>query len=166
MCLGVAQENQTYLGLPDGKLNDPNYIALAVSSIRHLVTRQGITAILTLGKEGYCGHTDHIATHNAALLAQATLRSEGTGVEIFAINNQGEGAIRIPVNRSRKLGALAFHGTQMDLTRGVDGSVTVGPAFAGSFQKTHGPLLEFETYDHLLFDATHLTAPSYAMQAS
>lgn len=99
----------------------------------------GSTAIATLGDHGYCGHSDHSAAHHAALDAQATLAKDGIILPVLALNNDHEGDVVVPVNRERKLAALALHETQFGFLRDT-------PELPESHQ-IYEPLLRAETYD-------------------
>lgn len=101
-----------------------------------LAHKYDITAIATLGETGYCGHFDHIATHEAALEAQAVLAGTGREIPILALQTDGTGELVAPVDRKQKLAALALHISQ--------------GGFGAEFWSRHthyAPLLEQETYN-------------------
>lgn len=147
--IDISESRQHYLGLPDGQLSNQHYSSLLMTTISHIVRRSNIDTIVTLGDSGYCGHSDHIASHRSALLAQLSLRQIGWHTELFSINNRGSGEFGVPVDRDVKLGALAFHRTQMHFDELADGTLQPNLLFFEKFQQTYGHLFLQETYDRL-----------------
>lgn len=108
-----------------------------------LVLEHHITALATMGPDGYDGHPDHIATHQAALQAQRLLHEQNYSVYVLALRRDGAGEVVFAVDRERKMAALAHHATQMPLD--AHGQLDVQ-----RFLQEHAaysPLLERETYD-------------------
>ena len=112
--LGVAADRQTYLHLPDTKL--VKYTGtLALGIARHAL-HYNLSDYYTLGQSGYDNHPDHIATHQAAAIAQ-TLLSRTQPIRIWELSPDGSADITVNAGHTPKLGALAFHQTQMPLRR-------------------------------------------------
>lgn len=139
--LGIAAT--VYGELPDGELsNEPHFGAL-VDIIKQTVEKHDITAILTLGKYGFCGHSDHIATHQAAVVARDELRIEGTSLPLLALNHDHSGEFRVPVDRFKKLAAIACNATQFKVTK--HGQVD-RRFWNRERHQVYGPLLDSETF--------------------
>lgn len=148
--IGISRARTQYLFLPDGGLSDDSVRKQLVAAQVQFVLSRNIDIIATLGSNGYCGHSDHIASHDAAVEAQYTLaRKYGYDVGILALNHAHEGAFRIPVNKARKLGALAFHRTQMHIEE-HEGAPRFDPTFEAEVVEPHyGQLFAYETYDFI-----------------
>lgn len=145
--LGFLGVRGVHLGLHDAKLHTPPMVATISSAIEALVIRYGITTLVTLGMDGYCGHQDHVATHKAALVARHKLeRVHNIRLSVLAINKSHEGSISVPVDSKTKLASLAHHKTNF-LTQKVDGEDVIEPVFLAELKKRYGPLFEHETYD-------------------
>jgi LmbE family N-acetylglucosaminyl deacetylase len=158
--LGIPTESQEYLDLPDGELwaHEATISARVVA----MVVARGIKRIITLGRAGYDGHPDHIATHMAAETAVKTLRVEhDVQVEHIALNAHHEGEYKIAVtaqSQERKFGALACHQSQfrVQLLAGTTyekhseiAGWSVEEDFWSSFSLYHPLILKAETYDRL-----------------
>lgn len=78
--LGITQDAQTYLALPDTKL--VKYRAALTTLIVGHALRHGLHHYFTLGACGFDGHSDHIATHRSALAAQQHLANMGHHVTL------------------------------------------------------------------------------------
>lgn len=112
--LGIAIDRQTYVHLPDTKL--VKYLGALALDIANHALRNNLHDYFTLGPEGYDGHSDHIATHRAARLAQIALGSLHP-LHIWALSRSGPADARANAAHTPKLRALAFHQTQMPLRR-------------------------------------------------
>lgn len=143
--LGVRDSAQEYVALPDTKL--VKYILpLASYIIKHACSNQ-LHHYYTLGSEGYDGHTDHIATHTAALVAQRLLAEKHPLTLWSLAPHSGEWDVRQNARTVPKLAALALHGSQMPLKRTFSGNLRITDrshwqAFVG-------------VYGSVLFDAEH-----------
>ncbi|MGB4758801.1 MAG: PIG-L family deacetylase [Candidatus Saccharimonadales bacterium] len=145
--LGVAAADQYHMGLPDGRLQLGAYVTQIATTASLIARRDAIDAIVTFGEHGYCGHGDHVAAHRAALLAQRILNIHRYRLPLFLLNQHGEGEARVHVDESQKLGALAFHRTQMHFVEDNTGTPQPEPDFFAKLHKTYGPLFTSETYD-------------------
>ena len=138
--LGLLGIKATHVGLPDGKLHLDEHQAVLVEHIVAKVRQENITAMATLGLNGYCGHDDHIAAHTAAVMAQQQLAAEdGSRVAILALNHEHQGALQIPVDPRQKLAALAMHVSQFGPI-GEHGGTSLA-------YSRYQPLFHSETYD-------------------
>lgn len=113
--------------------------------------RLGSTALASMGDLGYCGHADHSAAHYAALAAQEILYTRhDITLPVFSLNHRHEGSVVVPVQRNRKLSALALHASQFGfLQSGSDLPPT---------HRIYEPLLYAETYDTILPAALSMAA--------
>ena len=136
--LGIEYYHDT---LPDGRLAEQPYRQAMSVKIAYLVHKYDITGIATLGTNGYCGHPDHIATHQAAVEAKELLRQRGRHVDLFGLDHDHAGNVRVPVAPHRKLGSLSTHASQMPL----DATGTIVPEFWRQHPR-YQPLLHQETY--------------------
>lgn len=132
---------RAYYGeLPDSKLHDSEHRTRLENHIVALVRKENIKAIATLGLNGYCGHSDHVAAHHAALGAQQRLAAEaGIRVPILALNHDHQGELLVPVDAKTKLAALAIHQSQFGFLA-ESGELPAGYAM-------YNPLFSLETYD-------------------
>lgn len=104
-----------HLSLPDGELhtqhdNIVQRLAFATEGV-------AVRRIVTLGSNGYCGHSDHIAVHNAAVDFARTMQKSDQP-EIYALNHKHEGIYKIeatPQMLQRKLAAMACHYSQFGI---------------------------------------------------
>lgn len=135
------------MGLPDGRLQLGTYLTQIATTASLIARRDNIDAIVTFGEHGYCGHGDHVAAHRGALLAQRILNIHRYRLPLFLLNQHGEGEAAAQVDESQKLGALAFHRTQMHFVEDNTGTPQPEPAFFAKLRKTYGPLFTSETYD-------------------
>lgn len=110
--MGVPYENQLYLGLPDGELAEQG--GLLADEILLAARSLGITHLHTLGVLGYDGHSDHIATHEATVLAAKQLAVADTPT-VLALNAEHQGEHAATGDRYLKLGAMACHASQFAL---------------------------------------------------
>lgn len=134
-----------YGELPDGRLQGwhrsyyRHIMGIMIVSLTH---KHDITAIATLGGNGFDGHPDHIATHLAAQHAQEVLRAHGRDVTLLELSDNDQGELVLTTDTPRKLSALAIHASQMPLTsEGI-----LDPAFLRQYP-IYSPLLVRETYD-------------------
>lgn len=144
--LGVASD---FIGtLPDGRLGDhPRYYQHIIGAhIVSLVQKYGITAIVTSGESGYCGHPDHVVTHFGAIDAQARLAEVGRRITVLALERNSIGTFRVPVDPLRKSRALSIHRSQMPV--GADGSMLSQKFFAD--YPHYLALFEAETYELMM----------------
>jgi LmbE family N-acetylglucosaminyl deacetylase len=133
---------QRYLGLPDGKLDQAHdYLAHRIAAI---VSVRNIGSIATFGPDGCDGHTDHTAMYRAVMTAQTMLSDKGRHVPVLALNEQGEGKIRVPVPDETKLAIAALHRTQF-----TSDGMRADPAAVSARLGNHEHLLRVETYDRL-----------------
>lgn len=112
--------------------------------IMELVHRHDITAIATLGNQGFCGHADHVATHSAAKLAVTLLRQRGRSTSLYSLDHKHEGDLHIVVSAERKLASLAMHTSQMNFN-----ATTRQMADFWQTYVHYSPLLEAEVYRNL-----------------
>lgn len=154
--LGSIGIHQQYLyDYPDGQLEDIGHTEKFSEDLAKLAF--GLTgfygnnwAFLTMGPEGKDGHSDHIASHEAAMRASAKIASryEGLSVPVIGHSATGEGAYKVRVTaelRQAKLDFLRHHSSQMHF---VDGQPD--PAFFERFFDEYGyrqVMEEVESYD-------------------
>lgn len=127
-----------YGELPDGRLDGYHrryYRHIMGITLVSLAHKYDITAFATLGEAGYCGHFDHIATHEAALEACNVLQANGRDITLYELTNDHSGDLRVPVDSTHKLSALALHSSQGGF----------GPKFWQQ-HPAYVPLLDQETY--------------------
>jgi len=133
----------TYLALPDGQLHTTGYRDVLTQAVISSVLEHDITAIASLGESGYCGHSDHVASHTAATHAQDILAAEyNKEIALYALDHSDAAEIIVPVDRQRKLAAVAIHATQFQ--NGPNGAID--PTFWATRADTYDPLLERESY--------------------
>lgn len=111
---GIAVENQHFLGLPDGSVTSENYRAVISSAVSRLLRDYDVESVITLGDQGYDGHTDHSAVHEAA---RAALPDRKRKASLYGLSNGG-GNVYIAADPAAKLRRLVHHETQfgIDLT--------------------------------------------------
>lgn len=105
-------EDSVYGTHLDGELGTHSIRAIG-AEITDLARKHHITAIATPGVDGFCGHTDHITVHQAALAAQDNLAVEGIDVPVLALRSDGQGELRIAVDSFRKKRLVGVHRSQM-----------------------------------------------------
>lgn len=140
---------------PDGLLEDFQHTEKFSEDLAKLAF--GLTgfyggnwAFLTMGPDGKDGHSDHIASHEAAIKASTKIanRYERLSVPVIGHNANGEGAYKVPITaelRQAKLDFLRHHSSQMHF---VDGQPD--PAFFERFYDEYGyrdVMEEVESYD-------------------
>jgi LmbE family N-acetylglucosaminyl deacetylase len=106
--LGVSLDNQHFFSLEDGKLSDERNNQEMALTIGALLLNGSFAAIFTPGAEGFDGHDDHIAVHNATLNAVATTRSGGA---VWSLGDT-PGNVFVPADPTAKLLAAEYHATQ------------------------------------------------------
>lgn len=106
--LGIPLQNQHYLGLQDGQLEKLRNQQRLRQAIGQLATELNVAGIFTPGKQGFDGHTDHMAVHNAALQTALTLPNLPAvwGIERF------DGGVAVRADPILKLNATRHHATQ------------------------------------------------------
>jgi LmbE family N-acetylglucosaminyl deacetylase len=158
--LGIpaSPERQIFLGEPDGDLTSrQDVIAKHISSI---VTRHAIRRVVSLGDYGFNGHPDHIASHQAAVLAVDELREDGYNISHLALNHAHRGErviVATPEMQIRKLGAMSCHRSQFGINAygpGCEQAIILGgyaidPDFWSGFQPFKPLVTDRETYDEL-----------------
>jgi LmbE family N-acetylglucosaminyl deacetylase len=149
--LGITAVRRTYLGLPDGQLHGERYHTAMVTAVGMFVVRHGITAMLTMGEAGHCGHGDHKATHRAAVGAQQWTWSEfGWPLDIYALAAPDQPTDEtIAGNQADKEHALGFHATQMARVTTAGGRHQLRPDFRKQLLPTYGQLFQQERYIHI-----------------
>jgi len=155
-----------YLGLPDGMLHNSHYLHALAQSLSTLAVLHDVSAIITFNPEdGYCGHGDHQAIGRAALNARHKLRAENHLIDLFYINSDHQGDIKVPVHAQRKLALLALHRTQMQIHADATGRLYPDQAFWHTPERQiYHPLLTCETYDQVPAIAHDMARP-YARAA-
>lgn len=132
-----------YGGLPDGELAYKDHFADLVGQVQRTIREYDITAVASLGEEGYCGHLDHKAVHYATMAVKYALQGEGMALPVLTLAHDHLGELRVPVRRSQKLAAVARHATQFK----NDGQGGIDPEFWREHRApVYGPLLERETF--------------------
>jgi LmbE family N-acetylglucosaminyl deacetylase len=147
--LGVKQERRHYLDLPDGILG--SRIDTIVGYLVRSVLDHGTQALVSLGEDGFDGHDDHIATHQASLIAQQQLKNcFSYDIDVYSLNKDHQGEIFVQSTPERKLGAIALHQTQMPFEyRGGEMNIKDVQHWR-NFTSTYGNLIyKGETYDQL-----------------
>lgn len=124
-----------------------------------MAAEHGIDRIVSLGADGYTGHTDHQAAHVAASAAIAALRLQNLDIEHASLNSTGEGRLRRPATVgaiSRKLAAMACHKSQYPVapfsTGHTSETIWAGYAIDRTFWSTfvcRNLITKGETYDLL-----------------
>ena len=143
----MQAEHQEYWDFPDAKL--VKYVQPLSAGIRLHAKRYRLHHYFTLGETGFDGNPDHIATHYAALEAQARLAEVGHFITIWALAAPGQSCdLVVPACSTPKLKALAHHQTQMPLQRDPHGVLHVTDmAHWSTFVRTHREVLfEKERY--------------------
>ena len=102
--------SQVYLELSDGRLHEQQ--AELQETLAEIVYDLQPNRIFTTGVTGYDGHVDHIVMHEAAVRSAGELLRSGREVEVWALDAEHNGALRIGGDTARKTGALAFHASQ------------------------------------------------------
>lgn len=69
--------------------------------------------VFTTGPDGYDGHTDHIAVHDAAVASTAVLRRLGYETVLWALASDHQGELQVTGEFARKAGAVMMHGSQV-----------------------------------------------------
>lgn len=114
---GVPPERQLLLGLPDGKLQEPQVFARLRYAIAQLIARHKITTVITPGEHGIDNHPDHIAIHKGVLAANALLRQQRRKpVRVIGFSDE-EPTITLPARTDTKYGLLALHASQFEIQR-------------------------------------------------
>lgn len=108
--LGVLLRHQHYFGMQDGKLHTPQNRALLANRLGSLVTKHKFAAILTPGEDGFDGHTDHIAVHQAVV---ETAKSSDHQPAIWGVDVH-EPDVKLTVDIKAKLARLADHDSQFE----------------------------------------------------
>lgn len=146
--LGFSLENQHYLDLPDGELSA--YQDEITEQIIATIALRGISQIVTLGRQGYDEHPDHITTHLAAEAAAKELRATcERRLGLLALNAVHNGEHRRLANLAllrRKLGAMACHRSQFPIEVDHEGA-TIDTEFWQSFSHYHPLIFYGETYN-------------------
>jgi LmbE family N-acetylglucosaminyl deacetylase len=114
----VLEQYVHFEELPDGRLLD-DHMAPLEDAISRTLRAAPFSAIVTLGTIGYDGHSDHIATHIASLAAASQYMRDGNDIRLFGLT-RGQGTHFIPADQAKKLGALAEHVTQFEISRSPD----------------------------------------------
>lgn len=125
-----------------------------------LAYKYNVTAIATLGSDGFCGHDDHIITHEGALDAQERLASVGIDIPVLALRSDGQGELRLAVDAFRKARALGIHRSQMP----VDATGTLDSRFLNEHPH-YSTLFEYETFDIIPPRSIGTTAVRHAKAA-
>ena len=152
-----------YDTLPDGRLHEaPAYHSHVMGAkIVSLVHKYDITALASLGSDGFCGHPDHIVTHLGALDAQARLAEIGIYLPLLALRSDGQGQVRISVDSPQhKRRGLGLHRSQML----VDADGMLDPEFLEAHPR-YRPLFEHESFDVILPAAIGATATRFDVAA-
>lgn len=143
--------------MPDGSLK--GYHDELAASIVETSLESNITSLFSLGEDGFDGHQDHISSHEAVVAAAGILRyGYGRDVRHYSLNSRHSGeqvVFATHGSRARKLGAMACHQSQFDISRpGTDlaGRLdihghTVGEEFWSGFKPYHPLITDKETYD-------------------
>ncbi len=157
--LGIDVDHQQYPMLPDGSVDrHDNQLAELIVSY---ALANGICRVVSLGKSGFDGHPDHIASHQATSQACDILRNDcGQDVQQLSLNGDHHGGHIVastPLRRERKLGAMACHVSQFDIRRSEDANdsdgrlviagFTIGQAFWEGFATYQPLVVDRETYD-------------------
>lgn len=106
--LGVPFSNQRYFGLADGQLGSSDEQAELADQIWNLLAKRTFAAIFTPGEHGFDGHPDHIAVHQAAMLA---VKEMVTRPMIWSLDSS-IGDVSVAPDAQTKLLAAAYHETQ------------------------------------------------------
>lgn len=109
--MAIKPENLHCFDLPDGKVGQ-NIDVLAASLGTLLITKN-ITKVVTSGIRGYDHHADHIATDKAAVRAIVQARAQyGKEIELWRLDDRGEGRVSLSVNSHHKILAATAHFSQ------------------------------------------------------
>jgi LmbE family N-acetylglucosaminyl deacetylase len=140
--LGVDDDHQEFLALPDGHMNHRWSYLRAFHGLRTSVVRNQIDAIVTVDPEGFDNHPDHKISFLSALRVVQRLQHDTAGAPaLWSLNPRHIGAESVKVESRRKLASVAWHGgsqyTPADLDYGHEHSVL----------RPYEPLFYTETYD-------------------
>lgn len=106
---------------------------------------------LTLGPQGFDGHEDHAAAHEATMDAsEELLRRYGLYLPVFGLNAQGNGKYVVPLTdelKRKKQEALRQHQSQMPFTEDGELDPAFFEALNGHRAKYEETLQVRETYD-------------------
>ncbi len=107
--LGIPLAQQHFLGEQDGKLATASY-EQTVTGIGTLLAEYHCVALFTPGSEGFDGHSDHKAVHNAAVQAAQEFPEP---VAVWGLTRIGDKKdIHLAVDPAIKLNAARHHATQ------------------------------------------------------
>jgi LmbE family N-acetylglucosaminyl deacetylase len=153
--LGIGPNQRKYLGLPDGKLDREPHRTIMVEELGVFAIEHNVTAFLTLGARGHCGHSDHVQAHNAAINTQTYLwDTRGWALDVYALANPEDieeetdrELVHVPVVQRRKEHLLGYHTTQMARTVTDNGRHVLLPRFRESLLPVYGSLFKEEVYE-------------------
>lgn len=111
---GIQEKRQSFLGLPDSRLSEARNLSSVAHFIGRRLAQHTIRTVITLGADGYDGHDDHIATHQAAAWAVSAYAAANPNVRLLGLARQ-EADYKINANPALKLGRLAFHRSQFTI---------------------------------------------------
>lgn len=103
--------------LNDGELSTwPNRLLLA-KRLANLMIQNSYDAVFTPGAEGFDGHDDHVAVHQASLAAvvTASVVTQKPPIAVWASSPQIDSHVALPVNADLKLDALSWHYSQFPM---------------------------------------------------
>jgi LmbE family N-acetylglucosaminyl deacetylase len=142
--MGVQPENLHDLGFADGEVE--GQVEPLAERLGALMLAKNVTKVATTGPKGYDKHPDHIAVDTAVLQAVKKLREEHQrDITVFRLNSEGEGQLRLAVDRDKKIWATIAHFCQFPGVR-LFGRNWL-PRRTKRYLAHYEALLENETYD-------------------
>jgi LmbE family N-acetylglucosaminyl deacetylase len=149
--LGIQNEHIFFAECADGKMNQEPYKKQFGDLLLELCQQYSIDTIVTLGPQND-GHSDHIATHEAAVRAAQQIGD----ITVLELNGKHNGTYintLTPEVASRKFAAASRHTSQYTmpnwLTKEND-SYSMGPEF-GQASPFYPPLAMHETFDSIIY---------------
>lgn len=127
--LGVLpwkQGRRFYPKLPDTELHLPGNIRRLANIIIDVVRSHNISSIVTPGPDGFDGHSDHAAMHEAAMLA-ASMLAEESPVTVWGADVSGEGDCSLGVNEAHKRKLILMHRSQYSDEKALDAIINTEP---------------------------------------
>lgn len=118
----VPKERVHRLRLPDGNLS--NNVFLAALGISKLIELYRPSIFITPGPTGFDFHPDHIAMHEATMLAnRMAAEIIGSRAVIWALTPYEPGDIEIEFDKQLKLDAVLLNESQFPSNRALDGGI-------------------------------------------
>lgn len=154
--LGVKLKKIYMPGIPDEELSSKESYSALVDRTARFIAVNGITVLITLGRDGGDGNPEHINSHRAAVEA---VRSLGSDTRIFGLNAHGTGEVFVPGDDQmlrRKMGATAANRSQFPMY-----VQTNGGTLPAGWERIGGYDVPPETLPHLRIYNQYLQSETY-----